>query len=1083
MLHLPLKLSGTFSMPGSQTSSDCPSPVSEVFSGFSAESDASSSNTSTSSLFDASCTRHDRLGAWFLGPKAENIGFLKQFLNSVADETERARLAYQPDDPKFIGPEMQASTIFKTEMSELDIALKELVGALAEHSIPFWSPRYNAHMNGDTSLPGMLGYLAAAMFNPNNVCTESSPLTTVIERDVGLQLCQMLGYDISNTESSKPWGHIVCGGSVANLESMWSARNMKFYPLSLACALEPGAPLDFMRDELTIELCTGETKLFSQATTWELLNLKPETIFDIPERLQSDYAISAGALSSALGPYLIQTCGKDILEKKFNMKPSKYFVGTTKHYSWPKGAAVTGIGSEHILDVPVDIDARMDISKLDQQLHQCLISQTPVFAVVAVMGSTEHGAVDPIKGVVQLRTKYQALGLSFAIHADAAWGGYYASFLHEPEVPQPNGSIVPEQALSDYTRSQLEYLRFADSITIDPHKSGYIPYPAGGLCYRDGRMRYLVTWTNPNVYKDSDGTESMGVYGIEGSKPGASAVGAWLSHRIIGLHKHGYGSLLGESLFSCTKIYTHWATMDMDDNKLIVVPLKAIPAERQKLGAEAIRKQREYIRDNIVNRTNDELMNDAKAMDLLHQMVSDLSINAFACNFRLANGEANEDVVEANYLNTRIYERLSVTKVEDNIYDKPLFIQSSQMNQQVYGVCADLLKSRLGVSGEQDLDILVNCVMSPFPTVANFTKSVTDEFKRIAHEEIQTCLFRNTVTADDYKFILQGTDKLFLSMLPQFNHANFRHQLILTCEVPEDVMESYREAKKEDPSAVFMLSTASPVELTSILAGSFKGVLQKRLAAGIELTFSSNFEVSNVQVIKNKPLDSKYLDLSYSNEMYFYLYGTPSEQHIEHILVASKNVQLTSDQVSLDLSTGAISEEDLAKGVIVRMDRLRESVVLPVLPPHTPTFFKAGAQHKVTIFRDPHSAQRYGPGLTEAYSSASPIASGKITFGKMVYADSVQLNINPLPKGVERPKRKDVSRMSLAERVDAARANFAASKSSAEKKSKSKSKPKRRVVDLEHNTLSVGPAIGSSVMMFMMMSLFVLAAFTLYRRF
>ncbi|KEP50083.1 pyridoxal-dependent decarboxylase domain protein [Rhizoctonia solani 123E] len=1080
MLQAPRPRMPSGSSTPSSSSSGRSSPVSEAFSGFSVDSDVSSSNTSTSSLFDPSCTRHDRLGAWFLGPKAENIGFLKQFLNSVADETERARLAYQPDDPKFIGKEMQSSTVFKKEMSELDVALKELVGALAEHSIPFWSPRYNAHMNGDTSLPGMLGYLAAAMFNPNNVCTESSPLTTVIERDVGLQLCQMLGYDISNTESSKPWGHIVCGGSVANLESMWSARNLKFYPLSVACAMEPGAPLDFMSDEFSIELCNGEIKLFSQATAWELLNLKPETVFDIPERLQNEYAISAGALSAALGPYLIQTCGKEVLEQKFNMKPCKYFVGTTKHYSWPKGAAVTGIGSEHILDVPVDIDARMDISKLDQQLHQCLVSQTPVFAVVAVMGSTEHGAVDPIKGVVQLRTKYQALGLSFAIHADAAWGGYYASFLHEPEVPQPNGSIVPEQALSDYTRSQLEYLRFADSITIDPHKSGYIPYPAGGLCYRDGRMRYLVTWTNPNVYKDSDGTESMGVYGIEGSKPGASAVGAWLSHRIIGLHKHGYGSLLGESLFSCTKIYTHWATMDMDDNKLIVVPLKAIPAERQKLGAEAIRKQREYIRDNIVNRTNDELMNDAKAMDLLHQMVSDLSINAFACNFRLANGEANSDVVEANYLNTRIYERLSVTKVEDNIYDKPLFIQSSQMNQQVYGVCADLLKSRLGVSGEQDLDILVNCVMSPFPTVANFTKSVTDEFKRIAHEEIQTCLFRNTVTADDYKFILQGTDKLYLSMLPQFNHANFRHQLILTCEVPEDVMESYREAKKEDPSAVFMLSTASPVELTSILAGSFKGVLQKRLAAGIELTFSSNFEVSNVQVIKNKPLDSKYLDLSYSNEMYFYLYGTPSQQHIEHILVASKNVQLTSDQVTLDLSTD-ISEEDLARGVLVRMDRLRESVVLPVLPPHTPTFFRAGAQHKVTVFRDPHSPERCGPGLTEAYSSASPIATGTIKFGEMVYTDSVQLNSNPLPKGVVRPKPKDVSRMTLSERLDAARANMdrAPKRSSPQPIIK-----KRHVVNLDHNALVSLPAVkaGFNGLFFMMMCLFVLAT-VVYRPF
>ncbi|KAG8686905.1 hypothetical protein FRC11_008156 [Ceratobasidium sp. 423] len=137
-----------------------------------------------------------------------------------------------------------------------------------------------------------------------------------------------------------------------------------------------------------------------------------------------------------------------------------------------------------------------------------------------------------------------------------AWGGYYASFLHEPDVPQPNGSIIPEQALSDYTQSQLKYLRFTDSIMIDPHKSG---------------------------------------------KPGAAAVSTWLSHHMIGLHKHRYGSFLSESLFSCAKIYTHWATMDMDNSKLILVPLKAIPTERQKLSSDAICKQHEYIHNNIVN--------------------------------------------------------------------------------------------------------------------------------------------------------------------------------------------------------------------------------------------------------------------------------------------------------------------------------------------------------------------------------------------------------------------------------------------------------------------------------------------------
>lgn len=36
-----------------------------------------------------------------------------------------------------------------------------------------------------------------------------------------------------------------------------------------------------------------------------------------------------------------------------------------------------------------------------------------------------------------------------------------------------------------------------------------------GLLYRDQRMRYLVTWTSPIVYRPGE-LESIGVYGIEG---------------------------------------------------------------------------------------------------------------------------------------------------------------------------------------------------------------------------------------------------------------------------------------------------------------------------------------------------------------------------------------------------------------------------------------------------------------------------------------------------------------------------------------------------------------------------------------
>ena len=118
------------------------------------------------------------------------------------------------------------------------------------------------------------------------------------------------------------------------------------------------------------------------------------------------------------------------------------------------------------------------------------------------IGSTEEGCVDRLSEVLAMRKKFQARGLSFLVHADAAWGGYFASMLPTEYQPGDNAKltigdaddqvgegVVPDSALRTETQEDLFALRFADSITVDPHKAGYIPYPAGGLCYRDERMR------------------------------------------------------------------------------------------------------------------------------------------------------------------------------------------------------------------------------------------------------------------------------------------------------------------------------------------------------------------------------------------------------------------------------------------------------------------------------------------------------------------------------------------------------------------------------------------------------------------
>lgn len=96
---------------------------------------------------------------------------------------------------------------------------------------------------------------------------------------------------------------------------------------------------------------------------------------------------------------------------------------------------------------------------------------------------------------------------------------------------QEGSGYVPFIPLSDYTRRQFEALKYADTVTVDPHKSGFIPYPAGALCYRNGSIKSFVTVTATYIHHNlTDPT--VGVYGILGSKPGAVAVAVLLAHRV-----------------------------------------------------------------------------------------------------------------------------------------------------------------------------------------------------------------------------------------------------------------------------------------------------------------------------------------------------------------------------------------------------------------------------------------------------------------------------------------------------------------------------------------------------------------------
>jgi hypothetical protein len=300
-------------------------------------------------------------------------------------------------------------------------------------------------------------------------------------------------------------------------------------------------------------------------------------------------------------------------------------------------------------------------------------------------------------------------------------------------MPPPAFAAAPPPAvpLSRYVTTQFQALGQADSITVDPHKSGYIPYPAGALCYRNSAMRDLVTFSAPVVYH-GEAEPTVGIYGIEGSKPGAAAASVYLSHRIIRPSKSGYGKIIGEALFSCKKLYARLLCMPRPADPFVAVPLPRLPAERR--GEDPVTDLR-FLQERIVGRSNEEITKDAEALAFLGEIGPDENILAYAFNFRTPEGQLNPSLEQTNQLNKAIYERLSINPGED-IYGYDLIVSTTDLDADHYGASfIESFKKRLGVAGSpgRKITVLRSVVMDPWiteTTKGSFLDVLEAEFRK-----------------------------------------------------------------------------------------------------------------------------------------------------------------------------------------------------------------------------------------------------------------------------------------------------------------------------------------------------------------
>jgi len=699
------------------------------------------------SRLKTSGTGSDDLAGWFLGPKAENTALLQQLIQNAMDNHCNDRKNLYPNDPVYVTEEMKQTPEYKQTVQvltdKLDALLQELKG-----SVPFWSYRWQSHMNWDTTLPSMAGYFGTMLYNPNNVAAEASPVTTVLEMIVGDELCKMLGYNISdNITSVKPkaWGHITCDGSIANNEAMWAARNLKYYPVSLAAAIKNTPELK-QAEGLKIRLANGQYTFIGIAGSWDLLNLSVDEVLDLPDRLNKEFHIDLNVLTDIMDNYSVQNIGFDGLRQYMDkdIQPPSLMAASTCHYSWPKSAAVLGIGANNLIKIYVDENARLHTGRLREELQKALDKRSPVLMVVAVIGSTEESAVDPLKDILQVREEFRSKGLNFVVHADAAWGGYFTAILRQPERQLSKRVFLytPTLTMNAYVTEQYEHIQECDSITIDPHKAGYIPYPAGGLCYRNGAMRNLVAFTAPVVYHGGvDAT--VGIYGLEGSKPGAAAAAAYMSHQVIPLDQSGYGQILGKCLFNSKRLYSAFITMAEPDDPFIIVPFQRLPAEKNGEGPDKIREQYNFIKEEIVPKTNEQIMSNPEAVALLPELGSDQIIITYTINFK-ENGVPNRNVDKLNELNLNIFQALSLSPGEhDHPSRTPMYVTQSQFDIDSYGKSfVDNYKERLGLSLDNDepVNILISTTMNPWLTDTadgNFIPELVKALRQTVLEQVE----------------------------------------------------------------------------------------------------------------------------------------------------------------------------------------------------------------------------------------------------------------------------------------------------------------------------------------------------------
>src|SRR5258706_3025899 len=184
---------------------------------------------------------------------------------------------------------------------------------------------------------------------------------------------------------------------------------------------------------------------------------------------------SGGSIANLIG---ICTARDAMNINSKNIRQSVIYLSPQVHHSINKALRIAGLGECIVRHLVLDDRYRIDSKKLEQQIRDDKKKKLNPFLMIASAGTTDVGAVDPLKGIGIISKKHK---MWYAI--DAAYGGYFM--------------------LTKAGKAKLQGIELSDSLSIDPHKGLFLPYGLGIVLVKDRKKMSATHFYQANYMQDS----------------------------------------------------------------------------------------------------------------------------------------------------------------------------------------------------------------------------------------------------------------------------------------------------------------------------------------------------------------------------------------------------------------------------------------------------------------------------------------------------------------------------------------------------------------------------------------------------